>query len=221
MSNTFNVVLDGTELARVKKTKFLGLIIDENLTWKYHIDSVTKRISCNIGVINKLKSFIPEKILYSLFCSLVLPYINYGILVLGGACKIYIDKILKLQKWALRTISNSHYRSHTAPLFVKFNFLNVYDMYKLETGMFMYKYSKSSLPTGFKNFFITRSEIHDYQTRFKENYHQTRNTRSFSDHSIRTYGPVLWNSLDKSIKISKSTKHFKNQYKTNLISFYE
>ena len=95
LSNTFNVVLDGTELARVKKTKFLGLIIDENLTWKYHIDSVTNRISCNIGVINKLKSFIPEKILYSLYFSLVLPYINYGILVWGGACKIYIEKILK------------------------------------------------------------------------------------------------------------------------------
>ena len=42
-----------------------------------------------------------------------------------------------LQKWALRTISNSHYRAHTDPLFVKYNVLNVYDMYKLETGVFM------------------------------------------------------------------------------------
>ena len=68
---------------------------------------------------NKIKQFVPERILYSLYCLLILPYINYGILVWGSTCKTYIDKILKLQKWALRTISNSHYRAHTDPLFVK------------------------------------------------------------------------------------------------------
>ena len=64
---------------------------------------------------------------------------NYGILIWGSTCKTYIDKILKLQKWVLRTISDSYYRVHTDPLFVKNNVLNVYDMYKLETGVFMYK----------------------------------------------------------------------------------
>ena len=70
-----SVILDGTELAHVKTTEFLGLTIDENLTWKYHIDNITK-ISCNTDVMNKLKQFVPERILYSLYCSLILPYIN-------------------------------------------------------------------------------------------------------------------------------------------------
>ena len=132
-----------------------------------------------------------------------------------------MDKIFKLQKWALRTISNSHYRAHTGPLFVKYNVLNVYDMYKLETGVFMFKYSNNLLPVAFNNFFTTRSEIHDYQTRYKDYYHQTRNVRTFSDHSIRTYGPILWNSLGDNVKNSKSIKHFKDQYKNNLICLYE
>ena len=104
-----SVILDGTELSRVKTTTFLGLTIDENLTWKYHIDNITKTISCNIGVMNKIRQFVPKRILYSLYCSLILLNINYGILVWGSTCKTYIDKILKLQKWELRTISNSHY----------------------------------------------------------------------------------------------------------------
>ena len=62
-------------------------------------------------------------------------------------------------------------------------------MYKLETGVFMHKYSKGSLLDGFNNFFTTRAEIHDYHTRYKDHYHHTRNARTFSDHSIRTYGP--------------------------------
>ena len=63
----------------------------------------------------------------------------------------------------LSMISNCHYRAHTDPLFVKYNVLNVYDMYKLETGVFMCKYSKGSLPDGFNNFFTTRSEIQGVQ----------------------------------------------------------
>ena len=122
---------------------------------------------------------------------------------------------------ALRTISNSHYRALTGPLFVKYNVLNEYDMYTLETRVFMYKYSKGSLPDGFNNFFTTRSEIHDHYTRYKDHYHQTRNARTFPDHSIRIYGPILWNSLDNYVRKSNSIKHFKNQYKTKLMCLYK
>lgn len=51
----FNIILDDTQLDRVTNTKFLGVIIDENLTWKKHIDCISKTISRNICVINKLK----------------------------------------------------------------------------------------------------------------------------------------------------------------------
>ena len=52
-----HVKLDGTLLERVKHTKFLGVLIDECLTWKHHIDCVSKTLSKNIGVMNKLKHF--------------------------------------------------------------------------------------------------------------------------------------------------------------------
>ena len=62
---------------------------------------------------------------------------------------LYLDKLVKLQKWAIRTISNSHYRSHTGPLFAKCNFLTVTDMHTLELGVFMYKFSINDLPVHF------------------------------------------------------------------------
>ena len=54
-----NITLDNSLLDKVSSTKFLGVIIDENLTWKNHINCISKTISRNIGVINKLKHFIP------------------------------------------------------------------------------------------------------------------------------------------------------------------
>ena len=91
-----NVILDSTTLEKVKHTKFLGVLIDDCLTWKNHIDCVSKTISRNIGVMNKLKHFVPIRILH--YCTLVLPYLNYGILIWGDTCKSYLDKLIKGHK---------------------------------------------------------------------------------------------------------------------------
>ena len=217
----FDVTLNNTALERVKFTKFLGVIIDECLTWKNHIDCIAKTVSRNIGVMNKLKHSIPARILHSLYCTLILPYLSYGILIWGKTCKSYLDKLVKLQKWAIRTISNSHYRSHTAPLFAKYNFLTITDMYTMELGVFMFKYSINDLPVAFKTFFSKRSDVHNYPTRHVNDFNITNNKKTFSDRAIRTNGPILWNLLPKNMKQSKSLKHFRTQFKQNIIQNYE
>ena len=68
-----NVILDSTALEKVKHTKFLGMLIDDCLTLKNHINCVSKTICRNIGVINKLKHFVATRILHVLYCTLVLP----------------------------------------------------------------------------------------------------------------------------------------------------
>ena len=59
-----NVLLDNTALNRVKFITFLGVLINECLTWKNHIDCISKTISRNIGVMNKLKHYMPYRILH-------------------------------------------------------------------------------------------------------------------------------------------------------------
>ena len=54
-SKEIYIILDNTYLEKVNKTKFLGVVVDEHLTWKYHIDGLTKTMSRNYGVINKMK----------------------------------------------------------------------------------------------------------------------------------------------------------------------
>ena len=76
-------------LQRLTSTTFLGIQIDQNITWKEHIDQVIKTCSRNIDIINKVKKFLPTSALYILYCSLIMPYINYGILAWGNACSSY------------------------------------------------------------------------------------------------------------------------------------
>ena len=115
LQSNVDIILDDTKLQWVTKTKFLGVIINESLTWKNHIDGISKTMSRN----NKVKYCMPERVFYTLYCTLVLACVNYGLLVWAGACQTYLEKLFKLQKWAVRAKSNSHYRSVSEPLFLK------------------------------------------------------------------------------------------------------
>ena len=149
-----------------------------------------------------------------------LDFTVYCILVWDNTYKTHVDKILKLQKWALRTISREHYRCHTDPLFIKHNILKVSDTFKLELGVFMYKHQTNSLPRIFCNYFTKNSQIYNYGTRNASGYSAHKRNKMFSDRAIRAAGPTLWNSLDNKFKIRKSSKHIRNMYKSNLIACY-
>ena len=102
-----------------------------------------------------------------------------------------MEKYLNFKKWAVQTISNSRYRSHSAPLFQSLNILNVYDTYKLEVGVFMFRHFTNQLPNGFRDSFSKQAECHKYLTRNANDYTLTRNKKVFSDQTVRTSGPIL------------------------------
>ena len=201
ITSDVHIYLDGCLLKRVPDAKFLGLILDENITWKSHIRNICKTCSRNIGVLNKLKHILPKPSLYQLYCTLILPYLNYGIILWGDANKEHITRLFKLQKRAIRIINNSSYLCHTKPLFEKCNTLNVFELYQKELCIFMYKYNKGLLPKSFDNVFKDMKGIHKYDTRHKDNYcyeiHKLNN--------VLSSGPKAWNGLPSDIK---SAIHF-------------
>ena len=70
----FKLSVDDTEVKEVSTFKFLGITVDQNLTLKNHVDDLTKKCSRSIGILYKVKQFLPESALLSLFytihCSL-------------------------------------------------------------------------------------------------------------------------------------------------------
>ena len=97
-----------------------------------------------------------------------MPYLTYGILLWGNASKEYITKLFKLQKRALRIVSNSSYLCHTKLLFEKFNTFNIFELYNKNLGIFMYKYQAGMLPSSFDHLFANLENIHNYNTRNKK-----------------------------------------------------
>ena len=109
----------------------------------------------------KLKRFLPQSFLKTLYNSLILPHLTYGILTWGSNP----GRLNKLQKWAIRTINNSKYNSHTEPLFKKNNLLKLSDIYYLNALKFYFKYKRDMLPSYFKDIFQTSLPVADLNTR--------------------------------------------------------
>ena len=212
-----NIKLHGVSLNRVSSTKFLGVIIDENLTWKNHIDAISKTISRYVGMLTKLKHFVSENILYSLNCTLILPYINYGVLIWGNTCKIrYLNSITGLSE--RYQIASTEATPDLCSQNVMFLMYMIYSSSILVylciniTQTSFHQFLQSILLNMFKHT-VTQQEMPRVIVSIKQK-------KMFSDCAIRNCGPSFWNSLDKTIKHCKTTKHFRNQLKSVLLSEY-
>ena len=106
-------------LERKNFIKYLGLLIDENLSWKTNINSVPTKVSKTIGLITRLRHIVPSCTLLNIYQSLIVPYITYGLISWGNACKTFLDQIHVLQKRALRLIYFAETNDHAIPFFVK------------------------------------------------------------------------------------------------------
>ena len=107
-----NIRINNTSVETVGEFKFLGILIDKHLKWSTHIEFIANKISKYIGVINRLKHTLPSRVLLTLYNTLILPHLNYGLVLWGHRN----ERILKLQKRAIRTISNSKFNGHTEPI---------------------------------------------------------------------------------------------------------
>ncbi len=91
---------------------FLGLTLDENLSWKRHRNKISNRISKSMDILNKLKHIIPIKTKILIYNSLVLSHLNFGIFAWGFQCA----RLTKLQKKIIRILSRSKYDAHREPI---------------------------------------------------------------------------------------------------------
>ena len=117
-------------------------------------------------------------------------------------------------------MSKSHYLSHSAPLFKKYNLPNVDNIYLSEVCTFMYKEFNDKLPDIFLKYFNQQKSLHRYQTRHAEDYEIPHFKTNFAWKTIRATGPTKWNLTVKHVKEAKTMKHFRNKIKKNIIVEY-
>lgn len=218
-----NLSLNGIPIEQVSEFNFLGIVIDETLSWKPHLNKICTRISRSVGVIKRLSKTLPTHTLITLYNSLILPHIRYGIL----AWRSNITRIRKLQKKAVRAICKTKYNAHTAPLFKSLSLLTVDDLVKLESLKFAYKYNQKTLPVHLLNIFDNGTQVinhHRYETRNRYLIPPARPNKKSCENCVRYTIPYTLKHLPNLItdKIqTHSCKGMTMYFKTFILNSYE
>ena len=204
---------NGSNIAEQKSVKYLGVLLDNKLSWEHHTKSVVKKLTIARGIISKLRHYVPLSVLRNVYFSLVYSHLQYGISAWGNSAARYINKIQVQQNFIVKIITkSSFFKTELNPLYQKLKMLNLNNIYKLEILKFMGKYQNNSLPNCFNDFYALPSKLHSYPTRFatSDNYSMARFNKSKSQRSIRYQGPVIWNELPTEIK--NSARKNKNNF---------
>ena len=92
---------NGQTIKEITEIKFLGVMLDNKLSWKAHIKYISSKISKSVSILKMLKFFFPSRILKSLYYSFVYPYFSYCNIIWGGAANTHLESLVLLQKSAL------------------------------------------------------------------------------------------------------------------------
>ena len=215
-----NIKIKQHTIKKEAATPFLGLIVDERLTWKEHLDSLNEKLLKITNSFKIIKHYIPDKAKYQFYYAYIYSRIQYGIEVYGVADKKYLKQIQIRQNRSLKVLFSKDFHTPTVVLHKDLSLLMVKDIHKLNILKFVYKHQISNLPEIFKTFFKNLASYHDYEIRDKSHLEARRNKNTYGEKCMQSLGPSMWNSLPKHMKTKKTLKAFNRSVKQMIIADY-
>ena len=212
-----NVKINNTDVICVDHAKFIGVTLDDRLSWQHHINNIKKKVSKGIGILCKARKSLPQHTLVTLYNSLIYCHLTYCIEVWGNASDIYVSSLFKLQKKVVRIIQSAKYNATTDNLFKELKFLKLSQITVFCTVIFMFKFVKGIMPDLFYDMFKWNSEVSSRETRQSNKLRNPCCKTSILQRSIRNQGVLIWNDLNEKIGSKCSVHTFKRRVKSFLI----
>lgn len=150
-----SIEINGSSISTINTTTFLGVKIDNSLSWKHHTTHVCNKISKSIGILKKVSHIFDRTVLQNLYNTFILPYLTYCISIWGNAANTHLNHIFILQKRALRIIYHTDALAHTTPLFSHSGILKLEDLYTYSLALIIYRLKNNMYPSTFINLFIS------------------------------------------------------------------
>ena len=191
--------------------RFLGVWVDETLSFKHHIAKIKIKLSLAIYQLAQCKNNTPLSIKLGVYHSLFESHVRFGASVYGSASESDLHELFIQQKSAVRLLTSSHSKAHTDPIFYNLKILKLSDLLKLERIILVHKYKHGHLPRAFTNSFLPsinsigrRGDPNDYSYPAK-----------LDKNNIRLPTNLLissWNQLPAHLKTIGELKLFKQAF---------
>ena len=206
-SNTpkINLKLNGVPIAEVPSAKYLGLILDQKLSYEEHIKHVDSKLIKGNVILAKVRHFVPVNILTNSYNAHIQPHIDYGLNLWGYAAQTFIDKIIRKQKKSIRIMCFKNSRESTELLFPSKNILPFHKNLQLQAGKLLWKAANSYLCPSLNPLFHMRND--------ESTFHVPHRRLDVSQNSVTYAGVKTWNAIPPEIRSSTSPNCFKGKFK--------
>ena len=213
-TNQMEIIIDhdNKTIPICNSTKFLGITVDCTLSWKHHIDLVTRKLSTICYLIRNIKPYLSLCTLKMTYHSLFHSIMSHGIIFWGNSP--HSSKIFKIQKRAIRTMMGCGYRESCRKLFMELKILPLTSQYIFSLLVFV---------VNNRNYFTPNSAIYDSNTRHKNDLHLPQVTLTMYQRGVYYSGIKVFNSNPRVLKdISNKPDKFKIALRKFLLthSFY-
>ena len=151
LTDSLSLSINGIALKQTHALKCLGLTIDDNLTYKHHIDNVIKRVKSNLSIMRKAKPFLNQQLLKTIYYSIIEPHFTYCSVVWDSIDQTLADKLQKLQNRAARIITSAPYSVHTCDVFSDLKWSTLDHKRKCQKTIMMHKIVNCQAP-----FYLTK-----------------------------------------------------------------
>ena len=178
-----NLLIEDIHIKREHVTKFLGVFIDENLSWKQHIEIPSSKIYKSIGILYKPRDALSKQCLKHLYFSFIHSYVNYANITWASVSKSKLERLYRCQKHAARVIYHKDRYAHASPLLNDMKSLNVFKLNNFNFLCFMYKCKQSSNLPIFCNIFTHRTKT-KYVLRIEYSIQEPLCRTNFSQYCI-------------------------------------
>ena len=150
---------------------------------------MTKKLASNIFFLRNLKNIVGTNVLMLAFHALIMSHCIYGITVWGHSP--HSEVVFRLQRRAMRVLSNIGYREDVSEKFKEFNILTIPSLYIYKCMCYMHCN---------KHRYLQHNNIHNYTTRYSENLRIPSLRLSHSKNMLNYYGSVFYNKINVILK---------------------
>ena len=210
--------LSGAKISKMSSIKYLGIVIDDCLLWKEHVNDVYNKLIKYTGIFYRIRHHLTPEIAMGLFNAFILSRISYGIEIYGMASGTILKPLQVLQNRLLKILNMKPKRYSTDLLHYEMGLLKINDIHKVRLSGLLHKYINSLLPTIFNNIFRPGSAAITRTTRTNEFFITNRCYNKHGHLLLNNYCLHMWQCLP--VEFNGSLGSFINKLKVFYISHY-
>ena len=183
-------------LKEASNVKYLGVLVDEELTFKDHVELVKKKLNKCFYAVLKSRQVLTQSQMLVYYKTHVKPIIQYGVLIYGGTMYSNLQPILKMQKKIVRCIFHLRFSTSVKEVMNSNKIHTVYELYLYEITNFMLKCLKNEHCIEFLNSMITQKTTSCYELRVAERAHVSITRNKHCKNSLSHRVPKFFNKLN-------------------------